>query len=441
MAIFRILFLFLVVGNLAGCSGWWGGKEEARLPGERISIMPELANIRPDPKISDIAVRLPRPFVNQDWPQAGGYAHHAMHHLSAKSGLVEIWDEDIGDGSSNDRQLLGAPVISGGRIYTMDADAEILALDARTGNTVWEREVEPTRDEETEGTLGGGLAVSGRYLFATTGFGVVVGIDTANGKILWRRNVGAPIRSAPTVFGSRVFVVTIANQTHALDFKDGRSLWTHSGISETATLFGGASPAAGGSTVVVSYSSGEIVALRLENGRQIWSDSLTALRRTDPVSALAHIRGRPVIDRGRVIASANSGRTVAIDLRTGTRIWERNIGSSQSPWVVGEYIYLVTNGGQLVCLMRESGDVRWIVQLPRFEDEEDREDPIYWTAPVLAGDRLLLGGSHGEVWSVSPYSGKFLGRIELSDPLFIAPVIANDTVYFLADDATLSAYR
>jgi len=193
--------------------------------------------------------------------------------------------------------------------------------------------------------------------------------------------------------------------------------------------------------VVVSYSSGEIVALRLENGRQIWSDSLTALRRTDPVSALAHIRGRPVIDRGRVIASANSGRTVAIDLRTGTRIWERNIGSSQSPWVVGEYIYLVTNGGQLVCLMRESGDVRWIVQLPRFEDEEDREDPIYWTAPVLAGDRLLLGGSHGEVWSVSPYSGKFLGRIELSDPLFIAPVIANDTVYFLADDATLSAYR
>jgi len=435
----RVLLAILASVLVSGCSGWFGSKEANPLPGKRISVLSLETSLEPDPKLSDLAVRLPRPFKNQNWAQAGGTPSHAMHHLSAPGNLGRVWEVDIGDGSDGDAQLITAPVVSNGRVYTMDVDATVQALDAASGQTIWRVSVAPK--DEDDGTLGGGLAVANGKLFVTTGFAQVISLDIATGKVVWRRTLNGPIRAAPTVFRGRVFAVTIANELHALNDADGKTLWTHIGITETAGLLGGAAPAAAGSVVVSSFSSGEVFTLRIENGRVIWSDSLTAIRRSSPLSTLAHIRGRPVIDRGHVIVTANSGRTVAINLRTGARVWEKQIGAGNGPWVAGEFIYVLSAFGELICLSRRTGGVRWVTQLQRYEDEEDQEDPVFWTGPVLAGDRLLIGGSHEEVWSISPYTGRILGRVKVSGPVFISPVVANDTVYILSDDAKLIALR
>lgn len=426
---------------LAGCGGWWGEKEGKPLPGKRISVMTLEGALAPDPRLADLAVRLPKPFSNPDWPQPGGLPNHAMHHLSAKGELKVLWTTDIGSGSSNDAQLIASPVVDEKRVFTLDTDRRVQAMDAASGEVLWRVRLEPRNEGDDDDMTSGGIALAAGRLYVTTGFAEVFALDASNGKEIWRRTMNGPMRAAPTIFKGRVFVVTIANETHALDSRDGRTLWSHVGIAESAGLLGGASPAAEGSVVITSYSSGEIVALRIENGRVIWSDSLTALRRTDPVSTLAHIRGRTVIDRGRVIVSANSGRTVAIDLRTGSRLWEQNIGSADGPWVAGEFIYLLSTEGELVCLARRNGGIRWVRQLQAFKDEKDREDPIYWSGPVLAGDRVLVGGSNGELWSVSPYTGRLLGRIDASGAIYLPVVVARDTVYVLTDDADLIALR
>jgi outer membrane protein assembly factor BamB len=432
-------FLLLLPLALAGCGGWFGGDNQKPLPGERISVMVFERNLEADPRLSDLAVRLPRPIANADWPQEGGLPNHAMHHLSAKGPLAKIWSVDIGEGSDDETQLLAQPVIAGGRIYTLDVEAELRVWDAATGDRVWRKALKPKDDDE--GILGAGVAVAYGKLYVTTGFADVIALNAADGRELWRRRVNGPIRTAPTVFGGRVYVVTIANELHALDADDGRLLWTHVGITEVAGLLGGASPAVEGSTVVAAFSSGELVALRAENGREVWTDSLTAVRRFDPISTIAHIRGRPVIDGGQVIATANSGRTVAIDLRSGGRVWERSVGSSHSAWVAGDFVFLTSTSGELVCLARRTGGIRWVRQMQVFEDEEDREGPMVWTGPVLAGDRLLLGNNLGELWSVSPYDGKLLGRVEVSGNVFIPPAVAGDTVYVLTDKANLYAFK
>jgi len=437
-AMLRYLFLASLLA-LASCSGWFGADENKPLPGERISVMAFERALEPDPRLADLAVRLPRAIENAAWPQAGGHPDHAMHHLSAKGELQRLWSADIGKGSDSETTLLGQPVIADGRVYTMDVEAEVRAFDAGTGRQLWARSLKP--QDDAEGILGAGVAFSEGRLYAATGFAEVIALDAASGKEIWRRRVNGPMRAAPTVYAGRVFVVTIANELHALDSADGRLLWSHTGITEVAGLLGGASPAADGSTVVGAYSSGELVALRIENGREIWSDSLTALRRFDPVSTLAHIRGLPVIDGGQVVASSNSGRTVAIDLRSGGRVWERGIGSQFGPWVAGDFVYVMASSGELVCLTRRTGGVRWVRQMQVFEDEEDREDPIVWTGPVLAGDRLIVASSHGEVWSVSPYTGKLLGKIEVSGPVYITPAVANDTLFVLTDKGELIAFR
>jgi outer membrane protein assembly factor BamB len=435
----RIATVVAAMLVLAGCESWLGGKVNKPLEGERIEVLRGGGAISVDERIKGLKVVLPRPEVNAEWPQAGGYPNHAMHHLAASGPLARRWSADIGDGSSNEAQLLAQPVIADGKVYTIDIKAEISAFDQNTGNRLWR--VELLKGDDDEGILGGGVAVNEGRLFATTGFADVVALDAKTGREIWRKRLSGPMRAAPTVWAGRVFAVTVANELYALSAVDGRELWTHSGLREVAGLVGGAAPAVDGGVVVVPYSSGEVVALRVENGRQVWTESLTPIRSSDAVSAIAHIRGTPVIDRGIVYVVGNSNRTVAVDLRTGNRLWEVAVGGINGAWVAGDFVYVVTRDAEVICLTRRGGRIRWVAQLPQYKDPEDLTGPIIWAGPVLAGDRLLVGNNEDEIWSLSPYSGKILGLIDIGGPVLIPPAVAGETVFVLTDDADLIALR
>jgi len=414
--------------------------EPEALPGERVSVLTFETKLEADPKLAEVQVQLPAPYVNPEWPQPGGFANHAMHHLAADGQLAEQWTISIGKGSGGNRRLTATPIIAAGRIFALDAAARVTAFDAFTGERLWRAELTP-EDEEPEVGFGGGVAFDNGRIFVTTGFGNVHALDAASGIEIWVKNLETPIRAAPTANGGRVFVSTTDNKLHALASDDGRILWDHRGIIETAGLLGSTSAAISGDTVIVPYSSGEVFAFRVQNGRINWSDSLTKTGRLNALSALNDIAGRPVIDRDRVIVTSHSGRTVSIDLRTGQRVWTRDIGSVQTPWVAGDYIYILTVDAELLCISRRDGRIRWLTTLPKYADEEDNEDPIEWSGPVLAGDRVIVVSSDGFAVSSSPYTGDVLSSWEMPDGAYVAPIVANQTIYFLTDKADLIAMR
>ncbi|MGH6619025.1 MAG: PQQ-binding-like beta-propeller repeat protein [Alphaproteobacteria bacterium] len=437
---FAVLLLLLLL--LAGCD-WVESMLPSRkpppLPGERIAVMVNEGELEADPRVADLRVMLPKPYANAAWPESGGVPTHAMYHLGLAAAPSKAWQVDIGDGSQKGRKLLSRPVVADDRVFVMDIDFEISAYGAATGERLWHHESKvPKEDREA---FGGGLAYSMGRLYVTTGFGDVIALDAQTGGQVWKQTLPGPMRAAPTVAGGRLYVVTIDNQLNVLDADTGEKKWTHTAISESAGLLGGGSVAVDGSTVVVPYSSGEIFAMRAENGRVVWSDNLTAIRRIDAMASLAHIRGSPVIDRGIVYAVSHSGRLVAIDQRSGARAWERSIGGVDMPWVAGEFIFVLSNDNELYCLTREGGRIRWVQPLPRYENPDKKKDPIRWAGPVLAGDRLIVTGSHGEVMTVSPYTGEPLGRMSVPDGILMPPVVAKETIYFLTDDADLIAYR
>jgi outer membrane protein assembly factor BamB len=132
---------------------------------------------------------------------------------------------------------------------------------------------------------------------------------------------------------------------------------------------------------------------------------------------------------------------VAVRLATGDRVWSRDITGVQTPWVAGDFIYVLTTDQQLLCLTRKDGKVKWMHQLQRWADEEDKEDPIVWAGPVLVSNRLILVSSTGNAVSVSPYTGQLLGRIEIPGGVYIAPVVANGTLYLFNNQAQLVALQ
>jgi outer membrane protein assembly factor BamB len=321
----------------------------------------------------------------------------------------------------------------------MDAFGQVSAFEVATGRLLWRTDVTPRG--ENYAVVAGGVALGGDRVFVGSGHGQVISLDAGTGQEYWRVSASAPIRAAPTVWGDRVLVITAENQTLALNIADGQRLWQHQGIQESAGLLGGASPSTDGTIVISPYSSGEVVALRLDTGRVIWGDNLAAIRRQSAVSALSDIRGLPVIDRGLVYAVSHSGRTAAIELRSGNRVWERDVGGLETPWVAGDWLFLVSSEGEVVCLNRRDGGVRWVAQLPRWADPDRRRGPIDWAGPVLASDRLVVVGSNGEAVALSPYSGDVLGVLRLPGATRVAPALADGTLYILTDTATLVALR
>lgn len=416
-----------------------GKDDKTPLPGKRIDVLTADKEVQPDPTLRNLAVRLPRPEPNTEWPEAGGFPDHAMQHLALTGPLQKIWSVDIGEGDSRYTRITAQPVVAAGRIYGLDGEDIVFARSVANGAEIWSYDTKPKKERDE--AFGGGVAYYDGRLYVTTGYGIVFAFDAATGRLIWQHKTDVPFHGSPTVINGRVLAVNVNNQLVALDARNGTQLWTHTGLPEGADILGSPAPAAAGDTVVVAYSSGELFALRLENGHAEWTDSLATAKPMGALSSLADIHGRPVIDRGRVFAVSHSGRMVAIDLRTGDRVWEQDIGGTQGPWVAGDYVYVLSNDVTLLCLTWKDGRVRWSTALPRYDNPKKKRDPIQWAGPILAGDRLIVVSSTGVAFSVSPYSGKALGTTEFPDGVFVDPVVANNTLYVLTDDARLIALR
>ena len=446
------------LGNTLGVSDWFSTPAKSDLKGERISVMSMDASVQPDADLARTQVLLPAPYINRDWPEPGGYATNAMYHLAAVGGLRRVWQDDAGKGSDTDSRVTAPPIVAGGRIFVMDSEAHVFVFNAANGRALWDRELAPKGGEQsltnelTFGLLGedksvdaskgfgGGIAFDNGRIFVTTGFGTVFSLSAADGQIFWTKSMGVPIVNAPVAANGRLFVSSEDNHFYALDERDGKQIWDHQGISESASILESTSAAVADQYVIVPYSSGELFALRADDGHPAWNDMLTRSGTTTALSELDDIAGRPVVDRDMVFAISHSGIMVAINLNTGDRVWSRDIGGIQTPWAAGDYVYVLTTDSQLLCLQRKDGAVRWLAQLDRWTDA-DKNRPIVWSGPVLISNRLILVSSDGYAVSISPYTGRILGRIEIPDGATIAPVVANGMLYFLTSDAQLVALR
>jgi outer membrane protein assembly factor BamB len=235
--------------------------------------------------------------------------------------------------------------------------------------------------------------------------------------------------------------MTQDNQIHALNAADGAVLWSESGSQGQAGVFGVAAPAAGQGTVIAGYSTGELIAYRYENGRTLWSDALARTSISTQVGTLTDVDADPIIDRGRVFALGQGGRMAAYDLVSGQRIWELNLAGISTPAVAGDWVFTLTDDAKLLCIQRGTGKVRWLTQLMRYRNEEKRKNPVFWTGPVLAGNRLWIVNSQGELASAAVADGTVTDFVRLGAGVSLAPVVANGVLYVLDDGGRITAFK
>jgi outer membrane protein assembly factor BamB len=85
--------------------------------------------------------------------------------------------------------------------------------------------------------------------------------------------------------------------------------------------------------------------------------------------------------------------------------------------------------------------VRWLTQLAKFENEKKKKNPVFWSGPVLAGDKLWFVNSNGEVYSAAAADGQPVLVTTVSSSVTLAPVVANNTLYILDDSGKITALK
>jgi outer membrane protein assembly factor BamB len=417
---------------LAAC-----GEDDIILPGERFDIRSQSVEVN-----QTLPINLPTVRANAEWTHHNGSAAHSVTHPALGTTLSPVFVANIGEGDSKSARITSHPVVSGGVIYTVDARATVTAT-STSGGALWSRDLTPRTDNPGDAS-GGGISVAGGQVYVTTGFGEVTALDAATGQTVWVQDLDAPANASATVRGDFVYVVARDSMAWALDAANGRIRWQQSGSPSTANFGGGAAPAVSGDFVIFPFPSGEVLATYPLGGIPRWSAVVSGDRVGSASANINDIAGDPVILDDCVYLGNFGGRTVAIELSTGDRLWTAAEGTVSPVWPVDNAVFLINDINELVRLDRATGDPVWRTALPAFEEDQRtrRQKRVFaHYGPVLAGGRLIVTSSDGFIRQFDPTSGALLGQIVLPGGAASGPVVAGRTLYVVSKSGQLHAFR
>ena len=447
MSIKNVATGLVLCGMLAAC------EKDVILTGERFPVRAPLeasvpvegepAPVAPSdqPENTSVPITVGAAQSLGEWSHRGGNARHTAPNARLSAAPVRVFSVNIGAGNSKRQRVSASPVVAGGRVFAMDAATRLTAV-STAGAAQWS--VDLTADFDRGGDVsGGGLAVQGGRVFATTGYGELVALDAASGAIVWRQRLDAPLTGAPAVDGNAVYAVGRDGSAAALATDTGRILWQVPGTPSASGMIGASSPAIGDAEVYFPFASGEIAAVGKDGGERAWGAAVAGKRLGRAYAIVGDITGDPVISGGVIYAGTAAGRTVAIEAATGMRLWTANEGALNPPLVVGGSVFVVNDEARLVRLDGGTGDVIWSVEMPYFTNDKARKRKAIFAhyGPVLAGGRIVVASSDGSLRLFDPTNGTMVASVDIPGGAASAPALAQGLLFVVGGNGQLHAFR
>lgn len=426
-----LVALVVALLTLAAC-----GERETLLAGERVDLRGE----SPEPVNIARPIALPAVEARTEWTHRASGSAHDLFHAALRPEPQLLFSVDIGQGDSRRFRITADPVVSGGRVFTVDSRARVMAH-STGGQALWSADL--ARPTDPGGASGAGLAVGGERLFVSTGFGDLVALDARTGRRLWTQELGAAAAGSPTVVGELVYVVARDATAWAINAANGRVEWTALGTPSTSGVIGGTAPAVSGDMVVLPFASRELAGVLRQGGTRLWTSTVAGTRLGQVYASFGDISGDPVIQNGVVYAGSPSGRINAFELSSGEELWSATEGAMSPVLVAGGSVFAVTDQAELVRLDAETGARIWGTELPYFKRVGARKRTAVYAhyGPILAGSRLWVASSDGTLRAFSPVSGGLVAQVELPSGASSNPIVAGGTLYVVSSDGQLLAFR
>lgn len=427
-----------IAGVLTACS-----EPEVVLVGEREDIV-QIAAFSQDPEPDEnqsVAISLPSQSSNSTWPQGFGTQANRISNAALRANPVLVWATDIGEGDDRRHRITAAPVVGGGRIYTLDSRDRVSAV-SPGGGVLWSVDAAPAYDDKDDAT-GGGLAYADGTLYVSLGFGDLIALDAATGQTKWAQKLDATGSGQPLIAGDLVYLVAGDDTAWAVERANGRIRWQITATQSVANVLGAPSPALVDDLVIFAFGSGDIIGAFQQGGLRRWNSTVAGQRTGRAASRIGDVTGAPVVVGNTIYVGNASGRIAALDATTGERGWTAPFGALTPVFPAGGSLFALTDSNQLVRMNASDGASVWAEDLALYvKDRPLGRGPIFaHYGPILAGNRIWVASNDGFLRAFSPTDGTLIYQVEVPGGATTDPVVAGNTLYVVGAKGQLFAFR
>ncbi len=308
-------------------------------------------------------------------------------------------------------------------LYAADTTGRVTAFDLGSGKAVWRAQTQPR--------LAAGVGLSESAALVGTLNGEVIAVSRENGSVLWRTGVSSEVLTPPVGDAQTVVVRTGDGRLYGLSASDGQRSWAFDRAVPTLSLRGISQPIVADDRVYAGLDSGRLVALDLGSGELLWEEVVSAPTGRSEIDRLVDLDADPVLVGDTLYAVSYGGQVVALDTNSGNLRWRQELKSHSGLAVDDERVYATDRNGRVVALDRSSGAVLW---------QQDGLKYRQLTRPVVHGGFVAVGDFEGYVHWLSLEDGAIRGRISAGRSALVAsPQSDGNRLYILGRAGDITA--
>ena len=323
------------------------------------------------------------------------------------------------------------PWVDAERVVVADGKGRVTAFDRDGGRRLWVTELDERLASGVGGDANGDAATR---LYVGSADGVVHAVDAATGERLWNATVSSEVRVAPVEAFGAVVVRSVDGRVVALEPEDGGERWSVSNTPPALTVAGYSRPLLVDGGALVGLDDGRVVALALDTGRAIWESVLSVPSGRSEVERLVDVDADPLVGDAGIYVVGYQGRAARLEPARGQVVWSRPMSSTAGLALAGDRLVVVDEEDGLHALERESGRELW-------SSESLRGRRLSPPAVLPGGDAFVVGDFEGYLHVVALDDGRLIGRTRPArGPITSRPVVDDGRVFVLGEDGRTASY-
>ena len=337
--------------------------------------------------------------------------------------LDKRWSRSVGNGQGEGLYRLN-PLLADGVIYVVSEEGELAAFDADSGKLRWESELEIP--------ISGGVGKYRDSLLLGGADGLVMRLSAEDGSEIWRRPVTGEVLAAPQSNGEVVVAQAYDGKLMAFDYETGEKLWTFSNDVPVLTLRGTSTPIIYNDFVIAGFADGKVIAVSLDSGSVVWEARVAIAQGRSEIERIVDIDGTMAVQGAELYVASYQGRIVALEMRAGRKLWQRNVSSVSGVSVGFGNVYVADEDGTVSAFLRNGQSIRW-QNIELGYRELSRPTPI--------GSYVAVVDFEGYLHLLSQVDGVIVGRDRPDSDGARADMIAKGNIlYVYGNSGELIAY-
>ena len=442
--IFFLIFILLIDCSFDDKTGIWSGsKKEKRRVAELEKKQKQVKNIDNIYSSEDIyseemplakSISISNPRKNLSWSMSNLNHQNFLGNIYL-SGIDNIFlKKKIGKNKFSTSTIMSSPLVFENNIIFSDSTGTIFNIN-QNGKINWKKNIYKKIYKKVNKNLVFSIYQNNIYVADNIGF--IYSIDLSNGKIVWIKNHGIPLKSNIKIYDDKIFLINQDNRIFSLNTKNGSKIWDIRLVSSFIKLQNFLSSAISKQGEIIALtSSGDLLKINANNGKIFWS--LNTLE-----SMLAHTAdffksSQIVIIDDNIIFSSKSS-IFSFNLNTGYINWKRKVSSVGVPIIDGKNIFIHTDNGYFVIIDKNTGKIISSTNILKILKKRKQATKI--TGFIMGSGKIYSVTSNGYLIVSSPASGKVEYFKKIGDPVISAPIINDGKLYILTKNSRILGFN